>query len=262
VVSAVLIMMFSSLWLGAQETPRVEVFGGYALSRFRGALGVAQKHSTLNGWDSELIFNVTSNLGLVADFGGSYGTPKTLPFTQFVCLDCPITTPGSEFPTRIYTFMFGPQVSVRKGSFRPFGHALFGGAHLGLDLTALNPVLRASSSDSSSGFALALGGGLDTLVTERVAWRVQMDYLSADLNNLTHKDFRVATGVVFRFGAHYGCGDRHSGGCGTGSIALASREFRMAGAVGRGGGLADTPRALMGRKQHCPAADSRSGQCA
>ncbi len=63
-------------------------------------------------------------------------------------------------------------------------------------------------------------------------------------------------------GVHCGCGDRHSGRCGIGRIALASREFGMAGAVGRGGAVADTPRALMGRKQHCPAADSRSGQCA
>jgi opacity protein-like surface antigen len=202
VVSAVLIMMFSSLWLGAQETPRVEVFGGYALTRFNDTVGNSGKIFNMNGWDSELIFNATPNLGVVADVGGHYATPTTEPFTALTCFTCPITFPGHDVPTRLHTFMFGPQVSVRKGSFKPFGHALFGAGLFHQDLTALGITPPFPTELSTSGFALALGGGLDTIVTERVAWRVQMDYQSLDLNNQVHKDFRFATGAVFRFGAH------------------------------------------------------------
>jgi len=195
-------MMFLGLCAGAQETPRVEVFGGYALTRFNDTVGATGKVFNMNGWDSELIFNATPNLGVVADVGGYYATPKTPPFTAFTCLDCPMTTPGHDVPTRIHTFMFGPQVSLRRGSFRPFGHALFGAALFHQDLTALNIAPPLPSELSSSGFALALGGGVDTIVTERVAWRVQMDYQSFDLNDQVHKDFRFSTGVVFRFRAH------------------------------------------------------------
>ncbi len=190
--------MVLCLSVGAQETPRVEVFGGYALTKLTRPAG-APVHPLLNGWDSELIFNATPNLGVVADFGGYYGTPKTLPSRS--CSACPIT-PGIEIPTKVHTFTFGPQLSIRKGHFRPFGHALFGGAHLSVDLMDLSSFFRVPPPDSGSGFAMALGAGLDTFVTERFAWRVQADYLSLNLNNVTHKDFRAATGVVFRFGAH------------------------------------------------------------
>jgi opacity protein-like surface antigen len=201
-VLAVLIMIFASLGAAAQETPRVEVFGGYQITRFNDDLGDSGRAFNMNGWDSELIFNATPNLGVVADVGGYYATPSTLPFTQMTCLGCPITFPGHEVPTRIHTVGFGPQLSFRKGSFRPFGHALFGVALFHQDLSALTVGPQLPSEISNSGFAVTLGGGLDTLMTERLALRFGVDYQSMDLSNFVHKDFRFSTGLIFRFGAH------------------------------------------------------------
>lgn len=198
ILAVFVVTMVSCLYMEAQEAPRVEVFGGYALTKLTRPAG-APVHPLLNGWDSELIFNVTPNLGVVADFGGYYGTPKTLAARG--CSACPIT-PGIDVPTKLHTFTFGPQLSVRKGHFRPFGHALFGGGHLSVDSRDLSLLFRVPLPDSGSGFAMALGAGLDTLITERFGWRVQADYLSLDLNDVTNKTFRAATGVVFRFGAH------------------------------------------------------------
>jgi hypothetical protein len=190
--------MFSSQWLGAQETPRFEVFGGYALTRFDDTSGDSRGHSLLNGWDSEFTFNATPNVGFTADVGGYYGTPSTPSF----CEACLFLLPGKAIPTKMHTFLVGPQISGRKGSFRPFVHALFGAAHLSQNISALGIVPGTPPIDASSGLTVAVGGGLDTLVTERIAWRVFGDFLGSDLGEHTHKNLRIATGLVFRFGAH------------------------------------------------------------
>jgi hypothetical protein len=53
--------------------------------------------------------------------------------------------------------------------------------------------------------AWAVGGGLDINVNDRVAFRLfQADYLNSRADGFSGKpvnNFRIATGVVFRFGS-------------------------------------------------------------
>ena len=79
----------------------------------------------------------------------------------------------------------------------PFAHALFGVAKLKTETNEFGPLL--SFSDTS--FALALGGGLDVTVNDRLAIRVvQIDYLRTSFFDGTQNKGRIAAGIVLRFG--------------------------------------------------------------
>src|SRR5438128_7710143 len=66
------------LWLcdvsHAQKIPFAEVFGGYS---YTGADPFSTGNRVvLNGWDATFTINAGKRLGLVADFGGDYGTSQ------------------------------------------------------------------------------------------------------------------------------------------------------------------------------------------
>jgi opacity protein-like surface antigen len=194
-IAALLVsVLFSGLCLTAQEAPRVEVFGGYSLARIDDRQGLTQDHIIQNGWNAAVAFDISKNLGIVSDFGGYYGTHRA-PSTTF----SGTTTPGNLESNKFHTFMFGPQVSVRSPRTSPFVHALFGAVHVhGNDEPATGITL------TKTGFAWALGAGVDTNLSHRIAFRVQGDFLRFNLAQTTvekpENNFRVSTGLVFRFG--------------------------------------------------------------
>lgn len=157
---------------GQDETPRAEVFGGYAY-------GGSGSH----GWDGSVAFNANRWLGIVADFGGQYTS---------------IDTPDSSERIRTHSFLFGPRISARRNRHvTPFAHALFGGAHN--DARAREAGLDLHFTDNS--FALALGGGLDVKLSRRVAVRAfQLDYLRTSFFDETQHKGRLAFGLVLRLG--------------------------------------------------------------
>jgi len=193
------IIFCSTIFLTAQEKPRVEVFGGYALARIDDRQGFTQRHIIQNGWNASVAFNINKTVGIVSDFGGYYGTHRTPPQTSFTCPLCPITVPGVPASNKFHTFMFGPQASFRFKSFTPFVHALFGAVH-----DHANLIQTAPTSLSNTGFAFALGGGLDINMSRRFAFRAQGDYLRFNLSQsfpANHENnLRGSTGLVFSFG--------------------------------------------------------------
>jgi len=188
------IAFLSSICVWAQDTPRVEVFGGYALARVDDKNGATQARINLNGWSSAVTVNFTRNIGAAADFGGYYGTHDTPPFTPMTCQPC-ITVPGVPVSTRVHSFLFGPQVSFPLNPVTPFAHALFGTAHIKSEFT-VPPQLSADTS----AFAYALGGGLDVSFSRLLAWRVQLDYMRSNWNFQSQNNMRVATGLVVKLG--------------------------------------------------------------
>ncbi len=146
----------------AQED-KVEVFGGYSYLRFR-----SSSSANLNGWEASAQYKFTDWLGGVADFDGHYGSP-------------------SGISTSTYTYLFGPQVSF-PARVSPFGHLLLGGAHF------------SSGGFGNSSFSMAIGGGIDATVVHDIHWRViQMDYLLTQFGGASQNNFRLSTGIVFRF---------------------------------------------------------------
>jgi hypothetical protein len=149
--------------LSAQAQDKVEVFGGYSYLRYR-----ASPSTNLNGWEISGQYKFTDWLGGVADIDGHYGSIGGI-------------------STSTYTYLFGPQVSW-PARVSPFGHLLLGGAH------------NSTAGFGNSSFSLALGGGIDTRITDQFSWRIiQGDYLLTQFRGGSQNNFRVSTGIIIRF---------------------------------------------------------------
>lgn len=149
------------------------------------------RHS-LYGWNGSFEVKVLPVLGIVADFNGNYGT-ETIG-SLLLCRGSgppPFAIPCTENTSaRLYTFTFGPQVSLPLGRFKPYAHALFG--------AALYREFFQGAYTSDTFFADELGGGVDVSLIPRIAWRVQADALQTRFGSLQNS-LRLSTGVVFRF---------------------------------------------------------------
>jgi len=153
------------LFVGGASAQKGNVFFGYSYQRTD---LVSNARVNLNGWEGSLEGKLLPWVGIVGDFSGHY---------------------GSDADARVYTFLFGPRVSVSVGKLTPFAHALFGAGH-----ESLNAV---SASDTA--FATALGGGVDYKLIPAVGWRFQGDYVQTRFFSNTQNDFRFSTGIVLRF---------------------------------------------------------------
>lgn len=164
------LVLFFSVAAAAQETPKVEVFGGY--SHFVGDL--SNTSFNLDGFHISAAENLNSWVGGVADFSTHFGTYN-----------------GVNVNTQ--SVMYGPRFSYRKvHSVTPSVHALFG-------------VTRGSAgylgiSKADTHFAMGFGGEVDVRINKYVSYRlVQADYLVTRFLNLRQDNVRISTGIVFRF---------------------------------------------------------------
>jgi opacity protein-like surface antigen len=148
----------------AQDTPLVDVFGGYSyLHSDPGALPAAHT----SGWEASVTYNWNDWLGLKADVDGHY------------CCD----------GQKMHDFLFGPEFTLHRGKIRPYVHAL-GGVSVGR-----------SDTFSEDVWAVAIGGGVDWRVSDRMSIRVaQADWLGAHYGDEVRNNFRFSTGLVFHFG--------------------------------------------------------------
>ena len=174
----------------AQETPKVEIFGGYSLFHFDAQDAPVVPGSTINqnlhGWNGAVQFNVNKYLGVVADFSGHYGTPVSVAGT-------------GDVTGNIHNFLFGPSINIRGKKAKGFVHALFG-----VNRVAVNdsPALGVNAF-SDSAFGMALGGGADFALTKTFGLRLgQIDYIMSNHDTgLGHQNnFRFSTGLMINFG--------------------------------------------------------------
>ncbi|MGH9836808.1 MAG: hypothetical protein ACRD9Y_27595, partial [Blastocatellia bacterium] len=162
--------------------PKAEIWGTYNLLVTDTDFS---DNRSLNGWGAGFQGNFNGYFGLVAEFGGNYGSSDVL-----------VAPPGTgtiNVNTSIYTYLLGPRASYRTKQYTAFGHFLLGGARLKVQ------------SATNTQFAMAIGGGVDVNLTERFAIRAgQFDYLpiNSDLplngGSWLH-NFRYQAGVVVKF---------------------------------------------------------------
>lgn len=186
---------------------KIEVSGGYSLARtdgftgdrfalnsaFNGSVGAGartvgtSKRKNLNGFDASVTYNFTRYVGAKFDVSGHYGSDSIL-------LPSPVFSGRGAFifqdfavvaPQRNYNFLGGVQFknNSKKTRLKPFAHALFGASRQSISLKAVpagsfTSIIYANrQSISNTGFAMALGGGLDIRVSHRLDIRVfQFDY--------------------------------------------------------------------------------------
>jgi hypothetical protein len=169
--SLLLLALLTCAGAFAQNTPRVQVFGGYSYFRFDSTrIGFAD-HSNLNGATLSFSYNFLRNLGVTVDGGAYYGNANSF-----------------------YTVMAGPQLTFGAAHGSVFGHALFG---VGKDRVDIG------FGDSDRERAYAIGGGYDYPVSDRFAVRVlQVDYVNTRVFNTTEGNIRAAIGLVYRWGGN------------------------------------------------------------
>ena len=156
--------------------PRAEIFGGFSILP---ADGDDFPRGTSFGFQTSIRGNLTRVFGIVADFGGQYGTFSNL---------------GPNFPgvvakTSVYQYMAGPAFTARREGFDVFAHGLIGGARGRSGIRGF----------SDSGLTLGGGGGVDVRVGDRTAVRAQVDYLGSFVDIL-EDNIRVGLGVAIKFG--------------------------------------------------------------
>jgi len=165
------VVAVSSLSAG-QVAPRWDFFGGYSYLRLDSPSFGYANWSNLNGFNGEVTFNITPQLGLTGDGSGHYGNQLT-----------------------VYNYMIGPQFSLRRDKSQFFGHVLFGKAQ-----NTVNIPTATRNGFESVGRAIAAGGGYDVDLTPRFTLRVQADYLNTRTFGTTQNDIRISTGLVFHHG--------------------------------------------------------------
>jgi hypothetical protein len=225
---AVLVVVCSLAAL-AQDAPKAEIFAGFSYGNYElipssGSSSIAgvtilsgapSARLGLSGWDGSAAVNMNRWFSFVTDFSGYY-SGSSASTTRTETLSCgPSCTQTSMIVNtvanpKIHNFLFGPQFSYPSGKIRPFAHFLVGGEHV--DLTSsLNetgsagslitfPATVESGHASTTGFAMAFGGGVDYSIKRSLAWRIQTDYLTNQTGGLGQNHVRVSTGLVWRLG--------------------------------------------------------------
>jgi len=122
-------------------------------------------------------------------YKGWNGSFEALPFTRFPRMGLVIDGSGfyREGVTQ-YNILGGARFSANMDKWRPFIHVMGGIRYL-----------------DSSGFTyrpavLDVGGGIDyKLWFKNFSWRFQGDYMHTHYASATQHDYRVSTGIVWRF---------------------------------------------------------------
>src|SRR2546430_11881446 len=103
----------------AQIPTRGDIFAGYSYMRADSDVFPAiipTSGVNLNGWEGSLEGKFLPWIGVVADFGGNYGSAQSAPIPSGSC----------RGDARVYTVVFRPRVLVSLGRFSPFGYGPFG----------------------------------------------------------------------------------------------------------------------------------------
>ena len=170
--SAILFLLFvvcGSITAGAQDFPRVQVFGGYSYTRFDSPSFGFANFSNLNGYNFAPAYNLIQGFGIKAELSGQYNSKLNL-----------------------RDLAVGPQFLYQRGNKMLFAHFLIGQGRSFVHL---------ANGEGDTERAIILGGGIDRDLTSRFAWRVfQVDYVHTAFFQEKQNNLRVSTGVVYRWG--------------------------------------------------------------
>ena len=186
----------------AQDYSRYEFYVGYAHERAsnnadqfdRNATATVNsarvdfvsKREAYNGFDVEFNQNVTSHIGIVTSFSGTYNTTGYLDRLS-----------GRTYNARVsrYNLMAGPRYNWRTSNVTPFAHALFGISNVRANFNQPN----CTTPKSRTGFAMAFGGGLDVHASEHIDVRaIQVDYVPTFFDGKRQDGIRASAGIKIK----------------------------------------------------------------
>jgi len=155
-----------------EPVPKVELFAGYAWMEPGSKVAGKTLDSMSKGFGISPTYNFNNHWGFTVDGGGNFGDNST-----------------------VATIMGGPQYKWRGEHVSPFLHFLMGWHQQWPHF-----------ENSSAGFGLAIGGGIDIRLSRRVDWRlIEGDYIfgshsSSTVPRTNASGGRLRSGLVFKFG--------------------------------------------------------------
>jgi Outer membrane protein beta-barrel domain len=200
-----LVVILIGLAAFAQDYSKAEVAVFYSYARYNPSHAFVPNSYSLNGGGGSIDYNLSKYFGLKGEFAG-YGSNTqrfSIPAGTPYCggLAC-----SGNAQANLFTYMFGPQVGLRSGKFRPFAHVLLGGAHSNGAANIYKATSSTGPRPSNDAFALAFGGGLDIPVNHSgsIAFRpADINYLWTNFNLNSHQsgqsNFQYKAGIVFNF---------------------------------------------------------------
>ena len=205
----VVVVLLLGLAAWSQDPPKAEIAIDYSYARFA-AIDFTTKNFefyrayNLNGGGGSVVFDFGRLFGLKAEFKGYASQTRGIvlpPGNPFIPQGAAANVQGN-----LFTYMFGPQIGKRYGIFRPYAHALVGGAHSNVYAHAWNllNITSFAKSPSNNAFAADAGVGLDIAAGQHFAIRpVEVSYLYTNFSNLltnSQNSFRYLGGVVYNMG--------------------------------------------------------------
>ena len=186
----------------SDDYKKVEVFGGYSYQVIGNDLDdddVIPDPEYFRGFNTSIAGNVSRYFGLKFDFSGHF---KNRPITFGPVLN------GIDVDSSRYTYLGGVQLknNSSEATFKPFVHALVGAAHLRNRVKindnfciAIAPTpCPGDFTEKDTGFAAALGGGVDIRASDRIDFRIfQVDYIPTRLFDGRQQTLRLGIGIAF-----------------------------------------------------------------
>lgn len=151
-----------------------------------------------NGAEGSYVRNVNRYLGIKGDVSGAF---KNYKFESSFITNTGTQTFRSENKESLYNFLGGVQIkdNASKARLKPFGHALAGVAHLRNKYSNSSNNVNFNGTFTNTGFAAALGGGLDIKINDRFDFRaIQADYNPVRFSGYWSNNFRFGIGLVIK----------------------------------------------------------------
>lgn len=207
VILAFSFSVLASVFTVAQSTDdykKVEVFAGYSNGQVDTATDFQDRES-FNGINVSGVYNLNRYFGVKGDVSATYNSNRFSGELDFAGTPGLVSVKNSN---SLYNFLGGVQLkdNARSGRFKPFVHALVGGAHVRTkisDFTCSPPTLCTAAilpdqTFSDTGFAGAFGGGLDIRISNKIQIRAfQVDYNPVRIDGTTQNNVRFGAGIVF-----------------------------------------------------------------
>lgn len=172
---AIIVVACASSFSFAQSTDynKVDAYVGFSHAR----VDFGGDYEGFNGVEGAVTGNFSRYLGVKGDYAFHFKSFDSAPF---------------DVDAKTHTLVGGLQLkdNSTETKVKPFGHLMAGIQHA-----------RVSGfvTDSETGFAGVIGGGVDIRLSPRVDFRaIQFDYNPTRLGGETQHNFRVGIGIVFR----------------------------------------------------------------
>lgn len=177
---------------------KVNFFAGFSHNRVDTGISDADpdlddfvdEREGFNGFNTSITGNISRYVGLKGDY--SYHRKS---FSES------IGGVTAEVDTNLHNLVGGVQFkdNAKETKVKPFAHLMAGIAHAKFDASVTGVPGFTGDSDSDTGFAGIIGGGIDIRVSDRVDFRaVQFDYNPTRLGDETQHNFRIGIGIVIK----------------------------------------------------------------